>query len=81
MNENQQTVVTTCVDQKSRFTYILLGLFFGCIGIHNFYSGHIGRGIAKIILTALTVTLFISALWTLIEICSVKADAKGVPFK
>ena len=68
-------------NQKDRLTYILLGLFLGGIGVHNFYSGHAGRGIAKIIFTVLIIPAFISGIWTLIEICTVKADANGIPFK
>ncbi len=67
-------------ERKSRLIYILLGIFFGTIGIHNFYSGNAGRGIAKIILTCLIYTYFIALIWALIEVCTVNKDAKGVPF-
>lgn len=71
----------TNANQKDRLTYILLGLFLGGLGIHNFYSGHSGRGVAKIILTILIIPAFISGIWSLIEICTVKNDVNGVPFK
>jgi len=66
--------------QKERVVYILYGFFLGYFGIHNFYSGHTGRGIAKIILTCLLITAPIATLWSLVEVCTVKADAHGVPF-
>ena len=67
--------------QKDRMTYLLLALFFGCLGAHNFYSGHTGKGIAKLVMTALVFTAFISEIWAIIEMFTVKADANGVPFK
>lgn len=35
---------------KNRTAYVLLGLFFCGFGLHNFYIGHVGRGITKLIL-------------------------------
>ena len=67
---------------KSRLTYILLGVFLGGLGIHNFYAGYVGRGIAQLILTLLTgwliVPLIAIWLWVIIEVCIVKKDAKGL---
>ena len=78
---SEQTFIDPNAQRKSRVTYIILALLLGGIGIHNFYSGHIGKGIAKIVFTAFGVTALISGIWALIEIFTVKADAKGVPFK
>ncbi|MBR2723661.1 MAG: TM2 domain-containing protein [Lentisphaeria bacterium] len=78
---SEQIFVDPNAQPKSRVTYVILGLLLGGLGIHNFYSGHIGKGIAKIVLTAFGITAVISGIWALIEICTVKADAKGVPFK
>lgn len=51
-NKDQQQVVYIQVptNQKSRGIYVMLGLFLGCFGIHNFYAGHIARGIAHLVL-------------------------------
>ena len=66
---------------KSRGVYIILGLFLGCLGIHNFYAGYHGRGAAQLIITLLLgwfiIGLVITGLWALIEICSVTEDAAG----
>jgi TM2 domain-containing membrane protein YozV len=35
---------------QSRTTYILLALFLGGLGIHNFYSGHTKHGVIKLVL-------------------------------
>jgi hypothetical protein len=66
---------------KSRGIYIILGLFLGCLGIHNFYAGYHGRAAAQLIITVLLgwliIGVVITALWALIEICSVTDDANG----
>jgi TM2 domain-containing membrane protein YozV len=77
---------------KSRGIHIILGLIFGGLGFHNFYSGHNIRGGVKIglflvtlFLDALTgfqtgfslVVLVLCTLWSLIEIIVVKDDAAG----
>lgn len=67
---------------KSRLAYILLGLFLGTLGIHNFFAGYTGRGIAQLLITLLTFG-FLSPLvfiWVLIEIITVTKDAQGVDF-
>lgn len=69
---------------KSRVGYILLGLFLGGLGIHNFYAGYAGRGIAQLLITLfigwLIIPLIAVGIWVLIEICTVTADAQGVRF-
>lgn len=69
---------------KSRLAYILLGLFLGCLGVHNFYAGYAGRGISQLLITIFTgwliLPLLIVTVWVIVEICSVTRDARGVPF-
>lgn len=69
---------------KSRLTYILLGWFFGLLGVHDFYAGYTGRGVAQLLLTILlgwlVVPLVIVWIWVLVEICVVRKDAAGRPF-
>jgi TM2 domain-containing membrane protein YozV len=66
---------------KSRGVYIILGLFFGCLGIHNFYAGHYGRGAAQLVITILLgwaiIGLVITVFWSLIEIISETQDGDG----
>jgi TM2 domain-containing membrane protein YozV len=67
--------------QKSRLSYILLGLFLGGLGIHNFYAGYSGKGVAQLLLTLLlfwTIVVPIGVwIWIIVEICTVDTDAYG----
>ena len=66
---------------KSRVSYILLGLFLGGLGIHNFYAGHSGRGATQLLLNLFLfwtiVVPFGVGIWVLIEVCTVDHDAWG----
>lgn len=44
-----QTFIPVAESDKSRDTFALLGFFLGCLGIHEFYLGNIGNGIATIL--------------------------------
>ncbi len=70
--------------QKNRIVYILLAFFLGCFGIHNFYAGYIGRGIAQLLITVflfwLIIPLLIVWVWTVVEMFIIDKDAKGVKF-
>jgi TM2 domain-containing membrane protein YozV len=72
------------VSDKSRVGYILLGLFLGCFGVHNFYAGYTNKGVAQLLITVLAgwlvIPLFAVCLWVLVEICTVAHDAQGRPF-
>lgn len=72
----QQPVYMVPQTPKSRVTYIILGLLFGGIGIHNFYAGYSGRGILQLIFC----WTFIPAIIALIEVLTVKKDGRGIPF-
>lgn len=69
---------------KSRLIYILLALFFGIFGIHNFYAGYGNRGIVQLLVTLflgwLIIPLIIICFWVLIEIVVVSSDGRGVAF-
>ncbi len=47
----------------------LLAFFVGSLGIHNFYLGYTGRGVAQLCITVLTLGLgaIISGIWAFIE--------------
>ncbi len=62
---------------KSRGVFICLGLFFGIIGVHNFYAGYVGRGMLQLLLTLFVVGLFFVPIWVLIEMIAINKDASG----
>ncbi|MBQ4595191.1 MAG: DUF4339 domain-containing protein [Akkermansia sp.] len=69
-------------DIKPRAAYVILGIFLGYLGIHNFYAGYVNKGVAQLLITLLSCTVFtpIVFIWNIIEVCTVNKDAKGIPF-
>ena len=69
---------------KSRVVYILLGIFLGFLGIHNFYAGYVGRGVAQLLICLLlgwlVIPLFAVFIWIIVEVCTVNKDAHGNAF-
>ena len=65
---------------KNRVGFILLGIFLGPFGAHNFYAGYTGRAIAQLCITLGTLFMgaIISWIWALIEICTVDRDSHNV---
>jgi len=67
---------------KTRVLFVLLGIFLGALGVHNFYAGYIKKGTIQLCLTVLT-CFYGAALswpWAIIEICTVNKDAEGAQF-
>ena len=66
---------------KSRGTYIILGLFLGGLGIHNFYAGRYAPGaIQLIIMLALGwfgIGIVIVGIWVLCELFAITEDGEG----
>ena len=73
----------SCENQsgKSRFVFILLALFLGLLGIHQFYIGHIFRGILHLLLLIFLgwtiVVPLIQAVSILFEIIFTTKDCDG----
>ena len=66
---------------KSRLTYILIALFLGPWGIHNFYVGHSGRGIIQLILGLTLIGCCITVPWCIIDMICTKRDGYGKKMK
>ena len=77
--------------QKSRVAYIVLAIFLGNLGIHNFYAGRNNIGIIQLVITLgslctlLLLPLFLLIhlglfIWRVIEMITVTKDGKGVDF-
>jgi TM2 domain-containing membrane protein YozV len=60
---------------KSKLIAILLALFLGALGIHRFYMGHIGTGIAMLLITVLSfgALAIVTGLWALIDMVLIGA--------
>jgi TM2 domain-containing membrane protein YozV len=79
---------------KDRVAYVLLAIFLGELGIHNFFAGFTNRAVLQLVLclfaipVAALLTCGIGILlyiplkvWVIIEACTVTKDANGVDFK
>lgn len=68
---------------KDRVAYILLAVFIGHLGIHNFFAGYTSRGVIQLVITIVTCGLggIATWIWAIIEAITVTKDANGVDFK
>jgi len=76
---------------KSKMAAGLLGIFLGCLGIHRFYLGFTGIGVAQLLLglggiVTCGISTIASSIWGLIEgililTGSINRDAQGRPLK
>lgn len=70
---------------KQVVVYVLLGIFLGTLGIHNFYAGFVGKGIAQLLISVLAGWMILPYLavfiWIIVEICTVRHDAQGIPMQ
>ena len=71
--------------KKSRLIYILLALFLGSLGIHNFYAGYKKKAVIQLLCTFpgafLVVPVLILGIWILVDIVTVTKDAEGNLFE
>ena len=68
---------------KDRVAYILLAVFIGHLGIHNFFAGYTSRGVIQLVITIVTCGIggIATWIWAIIEAITVTKDANGVDFK
>lgn len=71
---------------KSKIAAGIMGILVGWLGVHNFYLGYTGKGIAQLLISVLTCFVLsgISAIWGLIEgimilTGNIDKDADGNP--
>jgi len=67
---------------KTRVIFVLLGIFLGALGVHNFYAGYTKKAAIQLCVTLLSCFYgaVISWPWAIIEICVVNKDAEGTQF-
>ncbi len=78
------------VARCTRLVYILLGVFLGEFGIHNFVAGHMSRGFWQLGITLASCFLFFCTfggtafvilgvyIWAIVDIINVLDDADGL---
>lgn len=64
---------------KSRTTYTVLGVTLGFLGVHNFYLGRTGVGVAQLLITLLSFgfLFWLSWIWAAIDVLTVEYDQDG----
>lgn len=64
---------------KQRIVYILLAIFLGSFGVHNFYAGYTKKAIIQLVITVATCGFgsIISWIWAIVDICTVTVDSAG----
>jgi len=87
--------VPTGPAEKSKIAAGLLGIFLGYLGIHRFYLGYIGIGVAQLVLFLFGITVgllmcgipaYAAAIWGLVDgimilTGAINRDAQGRPLK
>lgn len=77
-------------EQKSKIAAGLLAIFLGAFGVHNFYLGNTGKGVAQLLLTffgsCFVVGPLAAYIWGFVEgvmilTGSINKDSKGIDLK
>lgn len=80
-NVNLPANTQTVTGPKSKVAAILLALFLGGFGAHDFYLGYTKQGVIKLVLTITMFFSFVTYFWTIIDIirilCNGKLDKNG----
>tara|TARA_B100001113_G_scaffold329325_1_gene304130 strand:- start:731 stop:1024 length:294 start_codon:yes stop_codon:yes gene_type:complete len=83
-----QVAVVSPHQQKSKMAVLLLGIFLGAFGAHNFYLSHTGKAVAQLLITVLSLGIlsFVSWIWAIVEVIMIftsltPVDAMGVPLR
>ena len=68
--------------RKKRVQFVLLAVFLGMFGAHNFYAGYTKKGFIQVCFTVLTCfyAAVVSWVWAIVEACVVNTDADGEQF-
>ena len=78
------TVAMPGTQTKSRTSYVLLGVFLGGLGIHNFFAGYTNKAVAQLLITLLAGWLVLPLvavwIWVIVEVCTITKDANGTRF-
>ncbi len=86
--QNQSGQYYGTVTYKSKPLAGVLGILFGCLGVHNFYLGYTSKGVVQLLMTLLSCGFLgaVSWIWGLVEgimilTGSINQDGRGLPLK
>lgn len=70
------------MSNKSKVTAAILAFFLGGFGIHNFYLGKTGRGVAQLLITIFVLFIgpLISSIWAIVEGAQILGSHPGSPY-
>jgi TM2 domain-containing membrane protein YozV len=73
---------TSYTPRKSRVVFVLLAVFLGSFGGHNFYAGYVKKAVIQLCITVFSCFIgsFVSWIWAIVEACVVDRDYDGVAF-
>ena len=74
LDESQANQVIAAANIKNPTTALILSIFLGTFGVDRFYIGHVGLGVAKLLLAWLTFGIWTIIDWFLIINATKKAN-------
>ena len=78
LDDSQANQVIAAANVKSPTTALILSIFLGTLGVDRFYIGHIGLGVAKLLLAWLTFGIRTIVDWFLIINATKKANLVAI---
>ncbi|MEG0872795.1 MAG: TM2 domain-containing protein [Clostridia bacterium] len=68
-NKQESTINSSVIERKSKTAAGIFGIFLGSLGVHNFYLGYTGKGVAQLLMSMLSCGMLspVSAIWGMIE--------------
>lgn len=69
------------VRPKRRVVFVLLAVFLGSFGAHNFYAGYNKKAVVQLMVTLCSCfyASLITWIWAIVEACTITMDDDGVP--
>ena len=78
LDDSQANQVIAAANIKNPTTALILSIFLGTLGVDRFYIGHIGLGVAKLLLAWLTFGIWTIIDWFLIINATKKANLGAI---
>ena len=75
-------VIHSQTPRKSRVSFVLLAVFLGAFGGHNFYAGYVKKAVIQLCITLFSCFFgaVVSWIWAIVEACMVDRDSDGIAF-